>query len=71
VREQKQDCVEVDRAEAPGGFDDDDAYSAEEGRGEGRGPEQEHGLHFSSFDQRRFYSYVHTGSYDYGTVCIF
>ncbi|CAN6204769.1 unnamed protein product [Urochloa humidicola] len=39
----KQDCVEVDRAEAPGCFDDDDdVYSAEEGH-RGDGAEQEHG----------------------------
>ncbi|KAK3130319.1 hypothetical protein QOZ80_6BG0491820 [Eleusine coracana subsp. coracana] len=53
----KQDCVEVDRAEVPGGFDDD-ASSAEEERGErsehagGRGDE------FSSLnhgEQRRFF----------------
>ncbi|PAN12930.1 hypothetical protein PAHAL_2G302100 [Panicum hallii] len=71
----KEDCVEVDRAEAPGGgFDDDDASSAEEGpRGERH--EQERRLGFSSSDQesssddpcdeerrRRFY-FVDTGSY--------
>ncbi|RCV12101.1 hypothetical protein SETIT_2G242000v2 [Setaria italica] len=71
VREQKQDCIEVDRAEAPGGFDDD-ASSAEEGH-RAEGPEQEHGLGSSSFDegfsdpgdddeQRRVF-FVDTGSY--------
>ncbi|OEL26942.1 hypothetical protein BAE44_0012034 [Dichanthelium oligosanthes] len=75
VRERKeQDCVEVDRAEAPGGSDDD-ASSAEEGQGEGT--EQEHGLGFSSSscgeelsdpcdDEQRLFYFVDTGSY-YGT----
>ena len=82
VPEQRtHDCVEVDRAEAPGGGFDDDASSAEEGpRGEGL--EQERLLGFSSFDEesssddpccdderrRRFY-FVDTGSY-YRTVSI-
>jgi len=76
VPEQRtHDCVEVDRAEAPGGGFDDDASSAEEGpRGEGL--EQERRLGFSSFDEesssddpccdderrRRFY-FVDTSSY--------
>ncbi|KAF8781074.1 hypothetical protein HU200_001047 [Digitaria exilis] len=57
VHERKQDCVEVDLAEAPpgGGFDDDDdsaSSSVEEGHGEEEeGGEKEHGLCFSSSGQ--------------------
>ncbi|CAN6218046.1 unnamed protein product [Urochloa humidicola] len=70
VRERKQDCVEVDRAEAPGGLDED--TSSAEGGNWGDGAEQEHGTGFSSLDeelsdpcgdeQRRFY-FVDTGGY--------
>ena len=81
VPERTQDCVEVDRAEAPGGGFDDDASSAEEGP-LAEGPEQERRLGLiSSSDQesssddpcdgerrRRFY-FVDTGSY-YRTVSI-
>ncbi|CAN6174676.1 unnamed protein product [Urochloa humidicola] len=79
LREQKQDCIEVDRAEAPGGLDDEDDSSAEEGNGVEDRAEQEHGTSFSSLDeelsddpcddeQRRFY-FVDTGGY-YRTLSI-
>ncbi|CAN6196301.1 unnamed protein product [Urochloa humidicola] len=70
VRERKQDCVEVDRAEAPGGLDEN-ASSAEDGN-RADGTEQEPGTGFSFLDeelndpcgdeQRRFY-FVDTGGY--------
>ncbi|KAG2635649.1 hypothetical protein PVAP13_2NG398000 [Panicum virgatum] len=79
VPERTHDCVEVDRAEAPGGgsFFDDDASSAEEGP-RAEGPEQERRLGLiSSSDQesssdddpcddgerRRRFYFVDTGSY--------
>jgi hypothetical protein len=85
VPERTHDCVEVDRAEAPGGgsFFDDDASSAEEAP-RAEGPEQERRLGLiSSSDQesssdddpcddderRHRFYFVDTGSY-YRTVSI-
>ncbi|TVU09922.1 hypothetical protein EJB05_43421, partial [Eragrostis curvula] len=53
VREsRKQDCVEVDLAEAPGAFDDDDGSSAEEEHG--GGSEHAGGHESSSSDEEGF-----------------